>query len=102
MSVDPHSEAVGQRIKARRQELGLDQASLAQRLGVHPATVSRAESRGLQRRRQIARFAQALDVDPSYLTAPSTTDPRLEAARTRLTSAAELLDEARKILEATP
>jgi len=102
MSVDPHSEAVGQRIKARRQELGLDQASLAHRLGVHPATVSRAESRGLQRPNVINRFAQALDVDPSYLTTPTTTDPRAEAARVRLQRAAEELGEAIKILEAQP
>ena len=102
MSVDPHSEAVGQRIKARRQELGLDQASLALRMGVHPATVSRAESRGLQRTKQIARFAAALDVDPSYLTATPPADARLEAVRARLDDAAQAVEEARKLLESTP
>jgi transcriptional regulator with XRE-family HTH domain len=55
-------------IRLRREELGLDQSELAERLGVGQQTVSRWETgSGLPRRERLPQLADALDFDPSHL-----------------------------------
>jgi transcriptional regulator with XRE-family HTH domain len=55
-------------IRLRREELGLDQSELAERLGVGQQTVSRWETgSGLPRRERLPQLADALEFDPSHL-----------------------------------
>lgn len=55
-------------IRLRREELGLDQSELAQRLGVGQQTISRWETgHGLPRRERLPQLADALDFDPGHL-----------------------------------
>jgi transcriptional regulator with XRE-family HTH domain len=55
-------------IRLRREELGLDQSELAERLGVGQQTVSRWETgHGLPRRERLPQLADALEIDPSHL-----------------------------------
>ena len=60
--------SVGQRIRQRRQELGISQKELALRLGVSPAAVSNYESgQNAIREDVLLRLFDILDVDPNYL-----------------------------------
>lgn len=60
---------IGERIKARRQELGLSQRELAKRLGyTDHTTITRVESGKVDLpMSRIAQFAEALRVSPSYI-----------------------------------
>lgn len=60
---------VGERIKARRIELGMSQAELAEKVGYkEKATISKIESDGRSlRQTKIILFAKALDTTPLYL-----------------------------------
>lgn len=65
--MDDHDRALahrwGRRIQTRRDELGLSQAALAERIGVHQATISAWElGRQLPRHNQMVRIAGALGV----------------------------------------
>lgn len=60
--------SIGQRLKQRRQELGLSQKELALRLGVSPAAVSNYESgQNAVREDVLVKLFAVLDVDPNYL-----------------------------------
>ena len=60
--------SVGQRLKQRRQELGMSQKELALRLGVTPAAVSNYESgQNAIREEILLRLFTVLDVEPNYL-----------------------------------
>lgn len=67
---DPRYREVIERLKLRRQELGLSQQGLAERLGLHKQFVSRVE---LGERRldfvEFADLARALELDPGKLAA---------------------------------
>jgi transcriptional regulator with XRE-family HTH domain len=75
---------IGERVRLRRQELGLSQAALAQRVGVRQATISELESSkqretstGLARR-----LARALRCDVGWLVGTEVeTDEPAAAAR---------------------
>ena len=55
-------------IRLRREELGLDQSELAERLGVGQQTVSRWETgAGLPRRERLPQLASSLEFEPSHL-----------------------------------
>lgn len=60
---------VGERIKARRKELGMSQEELAERVGYkEKATISKIEKDGRTvRQSKILLFADALQVSPIYL-----------------------------------
>lgn len=60
---------IGERIKARRQELGLTQSDLAKKLGyTDRASVSRVESGQIDLpQSRIVKFAEALRVSPTFL-----------------------------------
>lgn len=60
---------VGERIKARRIELGMSQAELAEKVGYkEKATISKIESDGRSlRQSKIILFAKALETTPLYL-----------------------------------
>lgn len=60
---------IGERIKARRQELGISQRELARRLGYNDhTTVTRAEAGRVDLpMSRIAQFAEALRVSPTFL-----------------------------------
>jgi transcriptional regulator with XRE-family HTH domain len=67
---DHRYREVVERLKLRRQELGLSQQALAERLGLHKQFVSRVELG--ERRLDFVEFvdlARALELDPSKLTA---------------------------------
>lgn len=60
--------SVGQRLKQRRQELGISQKELAIRLGISPAAVSNYESgQNAIREDILLRLFTVLDVEPNYL-----------------------------------
>ncbi len=60
--------SVGQRLKQRRQELGMSQKELAVRLGISPAAVSNYESgQNAIREDVLLRLFTVLDVEPNYL-----------------------------------
>lgn len=60
---------IGERIKARRQELGLTQRDLAKRMGyTDHTTITRAEAGKVDLPlSRVSQFAEALRVSPSYL-----------------------------------
>lgn len=60
---------IGERIKNRRQELGMTQSDLAKKLGyTDRASVSRVESGQIDLpQSRIVKFAEALRVSPSYI-----------------------------------
>lgn len=72
---DERYKGVVNRLKLRRQELGLSQQTLADRLGLHKQFVSRVE---LGERRldfvEFVDFAQALELDPALLLSGVTAD----------------------------
>lgn len=60
--------SIGQRLKQRRQELGLSQKELALRLGVSPAAVSNYESgQNAVREDVLLKLFTVLDMEPNYL-----------------------------------
>lgn len=61
--------SIGERIKARRQELGLSQRDLAKRMGyTDHTTITRVESGKVDLpMSRVAKFAEALRVSPSYI-----------------------------------
>lgn len=61
--------SIGERIKARRIEMGLTQSELAKKLGyTDRASVSRVESGQIDLpQSRIVKFAEALRVSPSYI-----------------------------------
>jgi transcriptional regulator with XRE-family HTH domain len=67
---DQRYKDVIERLKLRRQEIGLSQQELAERLGLHKQFVSRVE---LGERRldvvEFADFARALELDPTKIIA---------------------------------
>lgn len=60
---------VGERIKARRKEIGLSAEQVAKELGVSPATVYRYESNDIMNMRidKLEPIAKALHTTPAYL-----------------------------------
>lgn len=60
---------IGSRIKARREELGLTQEELAERVGYKSKSAIQKIERGVNelRQKQIAVFAKALGTTPLYL-----------------------------------
>lgn len=68
--LSPATEAFGQRIRARRLELGLSQEALAQRADLHWTMVGQTE-RGMRNisLHNILKLAEALDVDAGELIA---------------------------------
>lgn len=58
---------LGERIKQRRQELGLSQNTLAKRIGVTQGTISQMESGVSQNSTKIVDISNALNVSPEYL-----------------------------------
>ena len=60
---------IGERIKARREELGISQRSLAKRLGYSDhTTITRTEAGKVDLPlSRVAQFAEALRVSPAYL-----------------------------------
>lgn len=59
---------IGEKIKARRKELGWSLAELGDRMGYNKSTVLRIERGEVDLpQSRIAQFAQVLDVKPSYL-----------------------------------
>jgi len=61
--------AIGDGIKARREQLGLKQTELAERLGVSPAHVCNVEhgSQADMKVSTLARWAEALECTPAEL-----------------------------------
>lgn len=59
----------GERIKARRQELGMTQSELGERLGIQKSAISKIERGAVVnlKRDTIARLCTVLDCTPSYL-----------------------------------
>lgn len=62
-----HDLTIGERVRKRREELGLTQAALADRMGCYQPDVSRLES-GQQTPRvdTMQRVADALDIPTTY------------------------------------
>lgn len=60
---------VGERIKARRQELNMSAEQLAEKIGVSPATIYRYENGGIRHMGtdKLAIIADALSIEPKYL-----------------------------------
>jgi phage repressor protein C with HTH and peptisase S24 domain len=58
---------IGDRVRARREELGLSQAELAARCGVSQQAVEQLENGKTQRPRYILELSTALDVSPQWL-----------------------------------
>lgn len=59
---------VGERIKARREELGLSQGDLAKRMGISRQAVSKAELHGGDiTQKKIEKFADALHISADFL-----------------------------------
>lgn len=60
---------LGERIRERREELGMTQAQLAERIGVKEATISRYESGDITNppQERIAKMLDALKIDANYL-----------------------------------
>lgn len=56
-------------IKSRREELGLSQVDLAEKIGVNVSTISRWESGDIEnmKRDKIAKLAQALNISPAVI-----------------------------------
>ncbi len=69
-------QAVGERLRAGRQAVGLPQWRLAVRLGVNQATVSQIERGAVRpRREQLAAYAALLQLDPEELLALAGYEP---------------------------
>lgn len=59
---------VGERIKQRREELGLSQGDLAKRMGVSRQAISKAEKHGGDiTQKKIEKFADALHISADFL-----------------------------------
>lgn len=60
---------INDKLKARRKEIGLTMAQVAEKVGVSEATVSRWESGDISnmKRDRIAAYANALNVSPAYI-----------------------------------
>lgn len=60
---------IGERIKARRKEIGLSAEQVAEKLGVSPATIYRYESNDILNMRidKLEPIAKALNTTPAYL-----------------------------------
>ena len=67
----------GERIKARRKELGLSADQLANRIGVSRATMFRYENGAIEKvpGSVLAAIASALNIDPVYLLLGRSDDP---------------------------
>lgn len=78
VSKNDEVEASGERIKARRRELGISAEQLADILGISPATIYRYESNEISSIKvdKIKPIADALRVSPSYLTGWESADNR--------------------------
>lgn len=59
--------SLGERIRARRTELGLRQVTLARKVGISSATLSVLESNPTAQTRAIAKFASVLGVNALWL-----------------------------------
>lgn len=68
--ISPATAAFGERVRARRQELGLSQEALADRSGVHWTFLGQVE-RGRRNisLHNILKLAAGLDIDPGELVA---------------------------------
>jgi len=62
---------IGRNIRKRRMELGLTQVDLAERLGITQTYLSDVEQgKRTPRTPRLAKFAEALEVNPTYLVDP--------------------------------
>ena len=72
---------VGERIILKREELGLSQRELAEKIGVNQATLSKWESdRMAPRSKNLQALADALKVTPAYITLGDTTPKPVQVA----------------------
>jgi transcriptional regulator with XRE-family HTH domain len=67
MKTMPRGFAIGENLKAMRDELLLTQEDLAEKSGVHPTSISKIENGGTARQSTIRKLAAALGVDPREL-----------------------------------
>jgi transcriptional regulator with XRE-family HTH domain len=58
---------IGQRVKARREELGISQTVLAKRIGVSGPSLSQLESGKIKRSRRMSKLAAVLKVSTEWL-----------------------------------
>lgn len=63
----PRMETLSQRVKARREAMGLSQSELARRIGVAPQTIQSLESGRTRNLREVVKAAEVLAVTPRWL-----------------------------------
>lgn len=80
---------IGQRVKERREELGISQTVLAKRIGVSGPSLSQLESGKIKRSRRMAKLASVLKVTPEWLEGSSEEKPAVPAGVSKANGAAK-------------
>lgn len=67
--------SIGERVKKRREQLGLSQSEVARRTGIKPQAIQQLEAGDTKRPRNILELAAALEVSPDWLLGATETEP---------------------------
>lgn len=89
-SLDKAPMSLGERIEARRKEVGLSQAELARRVGIRQSTMNSLIKGNSRTTRSIVELARELDTTPDYLMG-RTDDPHRDAPPTPVVARVQLV-----------